>query len=123
MDYKLYAVRVFVRDWDRALAFYTETLGIETTFRSDEMGWAQLATGEGQIAIDRADPDDEESQGLVGRFVRVSLAVPDLQETYKTLVERGVEFLHAPAQQPWGGTITHFRDPDGNVLTLLESPS
>lgn len=122
MEYELFAVRVFVRDWDRAIAFYTETLGIPTTFRSDEMGWAQLATGEGQLALERAAPDDEESQGLVGRFVGVSLAVPNIHETYATLFERGVEFLHAPEKQPWGGTIAHLRDPDGNVITLLDSP-
>ncbi len=32
MDYRLFAVRVWVTDWDRALRFYTETLGIPTTF-------------------------------------------------------------------------------------------
>ncbi len=33
MDCKLYVVRVFVTDWERAIRFYTETLGIPTTFR------------------------------------------------------------------------------------------
>ncbi len=37
---------MFVSDWERAIQFYTETLGMQTTFRSDEMGWAQLATGD-----------------------------------------------------------------------------
>jgi lactoylglutathione lyase len=122
MEFKLFAVRVFVRDWDRALEFYTETLGIPTTFRGDEMGWAQLATGEGQLAIERAAPDDEEAQELVGRFVGVSLQVSDIHATHRALVERGVEFVGAPEVQTWGGTIAHLRDPDGNVITLLGSP-
>ena len=121
LDYKLFAVRVFVTDWERALRFYTETLGIPTSFRSDEMGWAQLATGEGQLALERAQPGDAESQALVGRFLGVSLQVPDIDATYATLVERDVEFLEPPAKQPWGGVLAHLRDPDGNVLTLLGS--
>ena len=119
VDYKLSLVRVFVTDWDRALRFYTETLGIPASFRSDEAGWAQLATGEAELAHERTDPDDEEARDLVGRFVGVSLQVPDIEATHKTLVERGVEFLAPPAKQPWGGVLAHFRDPDGNVITLL----
>ena len=121
MEYKLYVVRVWVTDWARALDFYTNTLGIATTFCSDEMGWAQLATGEGQLALERADPADPESTALVGRHVGVSLSVKDMDETYKTLVSRGVDFVGPPAKQPWGGTLAHLRDPDGNVITLLGS--
>lgn len=122
MDYRLFVVRVFVTDWDRAVRFYTETLGIPTTFRSDEMGWAQLATGEGQLALERTAPGDVEADELVGRFVGVSLQVPDIEAAHKTLVERGVEFLAPPEPQPWGGVLAHFRDPDGNVITLFGSP-
>ncbi len=119
MDYKLFAVRVWVTDWDRALRFYTETLGIPTTFRGDDMGWAQLATGEGQLALERVEPGDKESEALVGRYVGVSLQVEDIHATHKTLVDRGVEFTTPPTKQPWGGVLAHLKDPDGNVLTLL----
>jgi len=119
LEYKLFPVRVFVTDWARALRFYIETLGIPTSFRSDEMGWAQLATGEGQLALERAHPEDAEARALVGRFLGVSLQVPDIDATYTTLAARGVEFLEPPARQPWGGVLAHLRDPDGNVLTLL----
>jgi len=121
VDYRLYAVRVFVTDWARAIRFYTETLGIPATVRSDEHGWAQLATGEGQLALERVAPDDAEGRALVGRFLAVSLAVPDIDATYRTLVARGVEFVEPPERQPWGGVLAHLRDPDGNVLTLLGS--
>ncbi len=119
MDYQLCVVRVWVRDWDRAMRFYTETLGIPTTFRSDEMGWAQLATGQGQLALERVAPDDPEADELVGRFVGASLEVTDIEATHRTLVERGVAFRSPPEKQPWGGVLAHLEDPDGNVLTLL----
>ncbi len=46
MDYKLFVVRVWVSDWERAVEFYGKTLEMPFAFRSDEMGWAQLDTGE-----------------------------------------------------------------------------
>ena len=116
MEYKLFAVRVFVTDWDRAIRFYSETLGMPIAFRSDEIGWAQMATGEGQLALERVDPSDQEGQALIGRFVGVSLQVSDILMTYQTLAERGVEFLAPPEKQPWGGMLAHLRDPDGNIL-------
>ena len=119
MDYKLFAVRVFVTDWERAIRFYTETLEMAMAYRSDEMGWAQLATGECQLALERTDPADHEAGSLVGRFVGVSLEVPDIDATYDTLTKRGVEFLAPPEQQAWGGVLAHLRDPDGNVISLL----
>jgi len=120
MECRLSYVRVFVRDWPRALHFYGETLGIPFAFKSEEMGWAQLATGVAQLALERFTPGEEED--LVGRFLGVSLAVEDIDATYEELRGRGVEFLSPPERMPWGGVLAHFRDPDGNVLTLIGQP-
>jgi lactoylglutathione lyase len=119
LSYDLAVVRLFVRDWERAVRFYTDVLGMKLEARADEFGWAQFATGACFLAVERLAPDDPEAAGLVGRFVGVSLRVPDIEETYRTLVERGVEFSSPPCKQPWGGTLAHLRDPEGNVLTLL----
>ena len=87
--------------------------------RDDAAGWAQMAPGAGQRALERVDPCDDEARGLVGRFVGVSLPVPDIFTTYQELVARGVEFIAPPEKQPWGGILAHLRDPDGNIVTLL----
>ena len=122
LSYELSIVRIFVTDWDRALHFYTELLGIPTTLRNDDAGWAQLATGQAQLALERVDPDDDEGRGLVGRFLAASLRVGDVRATYDQLSARGVEFVEPPETQVWGGILAHVRDPDGNVLTLVQSP-
>jgi len=119
--YKLYAVRIFVTDWKRALEFYSATLGMPVAFANEDMGWAELAIDGGRLALERAQPDDPESRELVGRFVGVSLQVADIAATYSELRGRGVEFVAPPEKQPWGGTLAQLRDPDGNVLTLLGS--
>jgi catechol 2,3-dioxygenase-like lactoylglutathione lyase family enzyme len=115
--YSLAVVRVFVRDFERALAFYTETLEMPLAHAAD--GWAQLDTGSAQLALERVAPGDAEGEALAGRFLGVSLAVSDVDAVYARLQRRGVAFLAPPERMPWGGTLAHFRDPDGNVLTLL----
>ncbi len=116
---KLYAVRVFVRDWNEACAFYGETLGLPERFRNEDMGWAEYDLGGPCFGIERVRPGDDEGEALVGRFLGVSLNVDDIDGTYETLKAKGVRFTAPPEKQPWGGSLAHFEDPDGNVLTLL----
>lgn len=116
---KLYAIRIFVRSWDEACAFYGATLGLKERFRSDEMGWAEYDLGGPCFGVERVDPDDAKGVAMVGRFVGVSLQVEDIDATYKDMMAKGVTFTEPPQRQPWGGTLAHFADPDGNVLTLL----
>jgi predicted enzyme related to lactoylglutathione lyase len=123
VDFELRVVRVFVSDWERALRFYTETLGIPESTRDDALGWAQLATGACQLALEHVAADDAEGRRMIGRFVGATLAVEDIEATHAMLVERGVAFVAPPRRQPWGGVLAHLKDPDGNVITLLGTPA
>ena len=116
---ELYAIRIFVRRWDEACDFYGADLGLKARFRSDEMGWAEFDLGGPCIGLERVAPDDDEGDSLVGRFVGISLRVENIGQGYRALREKGVRFASAPETQPWGGSLAHFEDPDGNVLTLL----
>ena len=116
---EIYAVRIFVRQWPEACAFYGDTLGLTERFRSDEFGWAEYDLGGPCFGIERVQPDDGEGEALVGRFVGVSLQVEDIYAVYRSLKAKGVKFTAPPEKQDWGGTLAHFQDPDGNVLTLL----
>jgi predicted enzyme related to lactoylglutathione lyase len=58
-------------------------------------------------------------QSLVGRFVGASLRVIDIDATYRDLLAKGVAFVEPPERMPRGGVLAHFKDPDGNILTLL----
>ena len=116
---KLYAVRVFVRNWPEACAFYGETLGLRERFRSDDMGWAEYELGGPCLGLERVRPGDRDGEALVGRFLGVSLQVEDIDAVYKDLSDKGVRFTAPPERQPWGGTLAHFQDPEGNLLTLL----
>jgi uncharacterized glyoxalase superfamily protein PhnB len=44
--------------------------------------------------------------------------VRDIDATYQELSAKGVRFPMVPSDQPWGGRLALFADPDGNVLYL-----
>ena len=116
---KLYAIRVLVRNWPGACTFYRDALGFPERYRNEEFGWAEYDLGGPCLGVERVDEGDDEGAAMVGRFLGVSFQVDDIQARHRELVARGVEFTSPPRQQPWGGWLAHFRDPDGNVLTLL----
>lgn len=122
MNYNLYAIRIFVEDWESAVDFYEKKMEMKLAFRNDEMGWAQVEIGENvYLGLERVDASSSEFADLVGRFVGVSLQVENIQETYRSLKAKGVQFIGEPEKQGWGGTLAHFKDNDGNILTLLGS--
>ncbi len=116
---KLYIVRIFVRDWLGACEFYEHTLGLSKGFSDEPLGWAEFDVGGAKLGVQWVSADDDEGQALVGRFLGVSLNVDDIQQTYAELSNKGVVFTAPPKKQPWGGLLAHFRDPEGNVLTLV----
>jgi predicted enzyme related to lactoylglutathione lyase len=117
---KLYAVRIFVDDWLAACTFYEETLGLPLEFKDDSFGWAEFDVGGAKFGVERVANDTcSDDKALIGRFLGVSLEVDDVQSTYEALVAKGVEFTSPPEMQSWGGVLANFKDPSGNILTLM----
>lgn len=49
----------------------------------------------------------------------VSLGVGNVDETYRTLKTKGVEFLNEPMDMPgWGMRMVHLRDQEENLIEL-----
>lgn len=111
---KLTYARLFVNDLETARTFYRDTLGL-----TELWNWNEVACGYDvgpTLIIELTDgrhPDE------VGRFAGLSLEVDDINAAHQQLAAAGVDFTHPPAKQPWGGTLAHFKDPSGNVLTLV----
>jgi len=115
---KLYGVRVFVDDIDISTRFYRDVLGLKVNWSMGEMQAAGFDLGNAELIIEQAARDGADGD-LVGRFAGVSLQVEDIEKTHADWQAGGVEFTQAPQAQPWGGTLAHFKDPSGNILTLL----
>ena len=111
-------------DWASSVPFYTRTLGIPLLEQDEARGFAVglLAPGT-TLSLERVDPSDPGELALAGRFVGVSLVVKDIRKAWKELTAQGVMFDGPPQTQSWGGMINQFRDPAGNVLTLLQYPA
>ena len=54
--------------------------------------------------------------------VMANFGVEDIDEEYQRLLKEGVEFIRPPEQEHWGGWVATLKDPDGNILQLLQLP-
>lgn len=115
------AVRLFTRNTGEACAFYSETLELTPSLTGNDL--AIFETGQAKLVLELCDTEDPEAAELVGRFAGLSFTVTDMAASVATLKARGVAFDGPPERQDWGGVLAHFRDPDGNILTLVEYPS
>ena len=133
---KIAVAQLWVNDQEEALAFYTERVGLEV--RMDvtlpELGdfrWLTLgAPSQPDVAIvlmpiprpPMMDADTAEqvrnlmAKGYAGT---VFLTTEDCQAAYEELSARGVEFVEAPEERPYGIDAS-FRDPSGNHIRLTE---
>ncbi len=106
-------VNIFVSNFDTALTFYRDTLGLTPDTVDPDFGYAAFKAGPISFAFAKAD-----DPALIGRHTGVGFMVEDINAAHDTLVERGVEFEMPPTRQPWGGVLALFKDPDGNVFYL-----
>jgi predicted enzyme related to lactoylglutathione lyase len=133
---KIANAQLWVHDQEEALAFYTQKVGMEV--RADvtlpEMGdfrWLTVGPA-GQedfsivlMAIPGAPVMDDETGEQVrdlmakGFAGTVFLTTDDVQASYEEMKSRGVEFVDAPEERPYG-IDSGFRDPSGNSLRLTE---
>jgi uncharacterized glyoxalase superfamily protein PhnB len=133
---RIATTQLWVHDQDEALSFYTNKLGMEV--RADvtlpEMGdfrWLTVGpVGQPEIAIvlmaipgapvmddaTKAQVEELMGKGFAGT---VFLTTDDCQAAYEELVARGVEFVEAPEQRPYG-IDAGFRDPSGNHFRLTQ---
>jgi len=114
---RMWYATVYVFDLEEAVEFYRDRIGLPLRFMDEEFGYASFGAEGAGFALARVDPESEQA-ALVGRHTGIGLGVEDLEGAYVELRERGVEFTMPPTRQAWGGILSMFRDPDGNVLFL-----
>jgi catechol 2,3-dioxygenase-like lactoylglutathione lyase family enzyme len=115
---KVYGIQILVDDFAKARAFYVDILGLEIAWEMAEFGAFGVVVEPVQFIITQA-VEGGTLGAAPGRFVGVSILVEDMDATYRDLTAKGVPFEGEPQKQPWGGTLAYFRDPAGNVLTLM----
>src|SRR5262245_66380761 len=96
----IHAVRVYVRNVDRSLQFYTEKLGfrlvIDTKLQSGER-WVAVSPPDGTTILTLVAPKAKTAEHkLIGRATQVVLVTPDVMHKFQEWSQRGVRFLSAP---------------------------
>ena len=114
-------VTVVVRDLNKALKFYRDTLGLRVAFYDKEHDWLCFDTGKAALSL--TVPWNKRAKKLVGVKTGVSFYVDDVKKTYTALKKKKVTFHLPPRKQKWGGRLANFADPDGNQFFLLQMPS
>jgi len=117
-----------VPDFDQAVAFYRDTLGLEQLADwSGEDGRVILLEA-GHATLELFDQQQAESVDRieagqrVSGPVRLAVRVDDLEGTVSRLVAGGAEEMADPVVPPWGGRNARLRTPDGMQLTLFSEP-
>jgi catechol 2,3-dioxygenase-like lactoylglutathione lyase family enzyme len=115
-------VTIYVSDQDRALAFYTEGLGLEKG--ADNPGpegrFLTVSPRDKSVQIVLWPGDPTRSPAVDGTPGPVYIASDDLRKDFEVLRSRGVEFVQPePEDYAYGVRLTAL-DPDGNRIELRQ---
>lgn len=120
-------IALVVADYDEAIAFYRGKLGFELVEdRPLEHGkrWVLVAPrgrqGPHILLARAADPAQRAAIGnQTGGRVMLFLETDDFVRDHAEMLARGVDFLEAPREEPYG-TVAVFKDLYGNKWDLIE---
>jgi lactoylglutathione lyase len=114
-----------VDDYDRALAFYRDALGlaVEADFSSPDGRVTLLQAGRATIEIADANQAEFIDRVEVGRRVagpvRLAFEVDDSASTAARLEAAGATLIAGPVVTPWGDRNARLDPADGVQLTLF----
>lgn len=132
MDGKITQITLVVANQAHSLEFFTQKVGFEKKTDVTPPGGSRWVTvgPKGQdleLALfelgSAVDPSQKEwsKNWSPGRAPPIVLRVSDVRKTHKELSARGVEFIQAPVERPWGTAAT-FKDSDGNLFSISQPP-
>ena len=126
MSRRIALVTVVVADYDEAIAWYTGKLGFQLLDDIDQgrKRWVVVGpTDNRAAALLLARASDEEQRSRIGNQtggrVGFFLNTDDFWRDHAAMIERGVEFLETPREEPYA-MVAVFRDLYGNTWDLLE---
>ena len=128
MKQSIVHVALVVKDYDEAIAFYTQKLNFEliedTCQPEQDKRWVVVAppgASGSQLLLARA-VDDEQSTRIgnqTGGRVFLFLYTDDFWRDYKAMLARGINFVREPKEQEYG-VVAVFEDLYGNLWDLLQ---
>ena len=119
-----------VSDFERSLAFYRDTLGLELEALYDEPLYATFVSAGTRVSLAEQGHPAEDRPGVAMTApedtsranVVIVLEVEDARAVHRELAQRGARFLAEPYEPRWGGCRFFCVDPD-SYLVEIEQPA
>lgn len=117
---------IYVPDVAASLDFFTQAFGIERRFFHESGMYGELQTGEttlsfashamGELNFPEGHVEAHRSAQPLG--MEIGLVTPDVAAAHARALAAGATELAAPADKPWGQTVSYLRCPDGSLVEL-----
>ena len=114
-------------DFDQAVAFYRDSLGlVEEFYVESEGGAVVMALRAGRATLEIVNPaqrrliDEVEVGQEVSRSIRVAFQVADAASATAQLVAAGADLVAPPTETPWRSLNSRLEAPAGLQITLFE---
>ena len=118
---------VEAEDFDAAVAFYRDTLGLPVEFAIDGGdGASVVALQAGRATLELVSPaqrryiDEVEVGREVSREIRVAFEVTDVEGATDRLVRGAARLIAPPTETPWRSRNSRLEAPAGLQVTLFE---
>lgn len=128
MKQSILHIALVVRDYDEAIAFYTQKLHftlVEDTFQpAQNKRWVVMAppgsSGTTLLLARASTPGQETFIGnQAGGRVFLFLQTDDFWRDYREMVSLGIKFIREPKEEDYG-TVAVFEDLYGNLWDLIQ---
>ena len=127
MRQELAQIALVVKDYDEAIAFYTQQLGftlVEDTPLSPSKRWVIIAPpGSSGCRLLLAKAANEEQASRVGNQtggrVFLFLHTDNIERDHRNMLNKGIVFVREPVVESYG-TVAVFQDLYGNLWDLIE---
>lgn len=117
---------VTAEDYEAALAFYRDTLGLPQRAAFSSPGGRVTILEAGRATLEIADPpharyiDEVEVGRRVAGQIRVAFQVADADKATRAAARAGAEVIARPVLTPWNSRNARLDGPAGLQLTLFE---
>ncbi|AOT03989.1 VOC family protein [Arthrobacter sp. U41] len=118
---------VETEDYDAALTFYRDVLGLVEREAVPSNGEARITILEaGRATLELSNPaqvkyiDQVEADGQPSARIRVAFEVDDTQAATQNLVEAGGTLIAEPRETPWRSVNSRLNGPAGLQITLFQ---
>ena len=122
---KLLHTRMRVSDMDQTIHFYTDVLGLEvlerkTSPRGSHLAFLKVPNSEELIELCSFPPSGPVK--MQEDLVHLAFQVESLDDTIRTLNEKGVKITDGPTTSSSGSRFIFIDAPDGYEVELIERP-